>query len=79
MDNTKNYWEEHFEDLPMVLQILTGRLKSHFDLSITPWILKNRIGEAYSKEELIDIVELLDQLNTKLNDKNGEYREMKKD
>ena len=72
----KNYWEDHFDELPMFLQIIIARLKAHFDLSLMPGILKNKLESLYSKDELIEIADILNKLESKLNDKEGNYREL---
>lgn len=71
-----NYFEDHPDELPTFLQICIARMKSHFSLNLEPRILQDKLEQSYSKSELIEIAELLTQLDVKLSNKNGDYREL---
>lgn len=63
----------------MFLQFGVARIESHFSLSLKPAIKSNNLEDLYSKEELIDVVNMLSELDAKLNDGAGNYREQKDD
>jgi len=60
----------------LALLLLTGNVEQHFALSLKPGISNKKLKKRYSKEELSQICNLLSTLNKKLNDKNGDYREL---
>lgn len=72
----KNYFRENPDEIPSFLQLIVSRIKNQFDLSILAGINSKRLSELYSEEELLEIIELLNTLESKLNDKNGNYREL---
>lgn len=58
----------------MLLQILMARLQCHFDLIYKNGLLKKLLYDFYSDKEIDEIIDICDNLNSKLNDNSGNYR-----
>lgn len=76
-DNKNNDgWEKGVEDESLALLFLMGTIEQHFALSLRPGIREKKLKEKYSKEELAEVCDLLAALDKKLNNEEGNYREL---